>query len=180
METFVLRILQDQVAFQCKAASKAALQVNEALLTRDLEGTFIALQALLVAAANLSKLFWGAGGRKEAERRPLRESLGVGNESPLRDPDLRNDFEHFDERVERWFGSSEHRNFLGRMIGPYQSVVGMAAGDRFQHFDPQTGVATFWDHSVHLNDLLTEIQRLLPLGEREAQRPHWAEPEVRS
>jgi hypothetical protein len=178
METFVLRILQDQVAFQCKAASIAALHVNESLVTRDIEGTFIALQSLLVAAANLSKLFWGSRGRKESERTPLRDSLGVANDSSLRDPDLRNDFEHFDERVERWFKTSEHRNYLGRMIGPTNTVVGMATGDRFQQFDPQSGVVTFWDNSVQLNAVLAEINRILPLAEIEARKPHWDPPEA--
>jgi hypothetical protein len=175
MDTFVLRILQDQVAFQCKAASIAALQVNESLLTQDTEGTFVSLQNLLVAAANLSKLFWGSSGRKEELRAPLRDSLAVANDSPLRDPDLRNDFEHFDERVELWFGTSEHRNFLGRMIGNPALVVGMATGDRFQQFDPLTAIATFWDHSVELNRVMAEVNRILPLAQAEARKPHWDE-----
>lgn len=147
-------------------------------MTRDIDGTFIALQNFLVASANLSKLFWGSGGRKEAERAPLRDSLEVAIDSPLRDPDLRNDFEHFDQRVEQWFERSEHRNYLGRLIGPYSAVAGMVAGDRFQHFDPQTTEATFWDHSVKLQDLLAEIQRILPVAMVESVKPHWDPPEA--
>lgn len=177
MDTFVLRILQDQVALQCKAAISATQDLNKALLTNNIDAAFIALQSLLVASANLSKLFWGSAGKKEAERQPLRDSLTVANDSPLRDPDLRNDFEHFDSRVEMWFVMSEHRNFLGRMIGPRSSIVGLATGDRFQEFDPQSGTATFWDHSVDLNAVMREVNRILPLALTESSKPHWDPPD---
>lgn len=100
----------------------------------------------------------------------------MANDSPLRDPDLRNDFEHFDERVELWFATSEHRNFLGRMIGIAALSVGMATSDRFQQFDPLTAVATFWDHSVELNRVMEEVNRILPLAQAEARKPRWDEP----
>lgn len=176
METFVLRILQRQVDLQCKAVAGATAELDRALPNRDVDGIFIALQGILVAAANLSKLLWSSGGRKEAERTRLRESLGVADDSPLRDPDLRNDFEHFDERVERWFQSSTHRNYVGRFVGPYSAVAGFATGDRFQHFDPESGVVTFWDHSVQLKDVLAEVKRILPLAQAESSKPHWDEP----
>jgi hypothetical protein len=176
MDTFVLRILQREVEFQCKAVVVARAGLAAGEKAHDVDATFIALQAILVAAANLSKLLWGSGGRKEAERTRLRESLAVADNSPLKDPDLRNDFEHFDSRVEKWFESSEHHNYIGRFVGPYGAVVGPATGDRFQHYDPDSGVATFWDHSVNLNDVLMEVYRVLPLAQAEARKPHWDEP----
>jgi len=98
METFVLRILQGQVELQCKAVVSAAAELDDALQLQhpDIDGVFIALQGILVAAANLSKLLWGSAGRKAVERTRLRDSLGVPDDSPLKDPELRNDFEHFD------------------------------------------------------------------------------------
>jgi hypothetical protein len=176
VETFVLRILQSQIELQCKAVAGGTAELDRALSIRDVDRIFVALQSILVAAANLSKLLWGSGGRKEAERNRLRESLGVADNSPLRDPDLRNDFEHFDERVERWFESSTHRNYLGRFVGPYNAVAGFDTGDRFQHFDPESGVVTFWDHSVYLKDVLAEVKRIVALAQAEARKPHWDDP----
>ena len=173
MDTFVLRILQHEVRFQCIAVLDAGTRLQQALPSHDIDAVFLALQGVLVASANLSKLLWGSGGRRDAERSRLREGLQVADDSPLRDPDLRNDFEHFDERVERWFETSTNRNYVGRFIGPYSGIVGPATGDRFQHFDPTTGEATFWDHSVNVVNIFKEVKRILPLAQAEGRKPHW-------
>jgi hypothetical protein len=177
LDTFVLRILQGEVQFQCRAVLDAGGRLQQAVPTRDVEMVFVALQGVLVASANLSKLLWGSGGRRDAERIRLRESLAVADDSPLRDPQLRNDFEHFDERVELWFETSTNRNYIGRYVGPYGGIVGPATGDRFQHFDPVTGEATFWDHSVNVAVIFKEVLRILPLAQAESHKPHWDPPQ---
>lgn len=173
MDTFVLRIFQREVELQCKFILTAVYALNSALLTGNGDEIWKQLQIILVASANLSKMFWGSRGRKEAERTRLRESLNVADDSPLRDPDLRNDFEHFDERLEDWYADSEHRNFVGRIIGPPNTVGGIPTEERFQQFDPATTLVAFWDHSVSLNDVVAEVQRIRPLAAAEASKPHW-------
>ena len=76
-----LRIFQDQVLLQCKFLLLAADTVNTTVTARDTIGTFSALQALLNAAANISKAFWGPGGRRTDERLSLRQSVGVTDDS---------------------------------------------------------------------------------------------------
>jgi hypothetical protein len=80
-----------------------------------------------------------------------------------RDPDLRNDFEHFDTRLEKWFAESEHRNYVGRNIGPPSAIAGVDTAERFQQFDPDAGVVAFWEHSVSLKDLIVEAARIRQL-----------------
>lgn len=52
---------------------------------------WFALQGLLVAAANISKMLWGSGGEKAQERVALRSHLAVQDGSVLESPSLRND-----------------------------------------------------------------------------------------
>ena len=121
-------------------------------------------------------MFWGSRGKKEAERAELRESLQIADDSPVRDVLLRNDFEHFDERLEAWFGGATRTVFVGRNIGPASMIRvenDPESQERFQHFDPEAGTVTFWAHTVSLRDVLTEISRILPLAEAESQKPHW-------
>src|ERR1017187_2150309 len=169
MDERILHILQFEVAFQCKCVLMAADVLNGQfslpLVKTDSDVVWFALQSLLIAAANLSKLFWGSAGKREAEGLDLRVSLEVKGDSPLRDPDLRNDFEHFDTRVEDWFAKSEQHNFMGRTIGQHAGVVGVSMGDRFQWYDPSTSVVTFWNHSVALVPVIAEVQRILPLAQ---------------
>ncbi len=175
MDKFVLRIFQSEVALQCRFAISAAHELEAALVMGSKDDIWKHLQTILVASANLSKMFWGSRGKKEAERAELRESLQVEDNSPIRDVRLRNDFEHFDERVEKWAANNAGGWFVGRNIGPFQSIGGGGLDplQRFQHFDPDTGMVTFWDTTVPLGEVFTEIRRILPLAEAESPKPHW-------
>jgi hypothetical protein len=122
--------------------------------------TWFALQAILSAAANLSKLLWGSGRNPEAEERraALRESLEVGDDSPLKSPRVRNQFEHIDEKLD----GLEGRPYAGRTIGPIDSPF-LDVGEpkfRFGHWDPETGVVTFWDYSISILEIVAEVERI--------------------
>ena len=109
-------------------------------------------------------MFWGSSGKLETQRRPLREAFQVDDTSPLRDPDLRNDFEHFDERLESWFDESTRKIMLARNIGDMELTISGIDEKRFHFFNFATGIVTFWEHSVSVPDLVTEalrIQRIL-------------------
>lgn len=182
MDTSVLRIFQAEVELQCKFILAAFHELNAARVTKSSDDIWRHLQSILVASAGLSKMFWGSGEGGDEERAKsrlrLRESLQVADNSPLRDVKLRNDFEHFDERLERWFARSEHRNFVGRYIGPTGRLITPSPPptDQFQQFDPETSLVTFWEHTVSLPDVLSEVSRILPLAHAEVRKPHWDPP----
>jgi hypothetical protein len=185
VDDLVLRIFRSEVAFQCRVALTATWRLNELLAEREpTEATmgqmWNELQAILVASANLSKMFWGSRGKLEPQRKPLRESFRVANDSPLRDTDLRNDFEHFDERIESWYSASQGRSriFVGRYIGPRGG--GIVTDDPtnddehvWRQFDPATKVVAFWDHAVSIQDIIAEVDRILKiwLAQEAANRP---------
>jgi hypothetical protein len=170
MDDFTQRLFEYEIRSQCAMAIHATLDLQDALKTLSIDPVWRHLQTILVASANLSKIFWGSqSGRpneiaaREERRRPLRERFAVADDSPLRDTALRNDFEHFDERLEKWRAEHPQGNFVGRNIGPSNMIVieGEPEHQRFQQFDPDAGVVTFWAHSVALRPLLAEIQRIL-------------------
>ncbi|MEA2141968.1 MAG: hypothetical protein QOI64_398 [Solirubrobacteraceae bacterium] len=99
--------------------------------------TWTAIQNLLTAASNISKALWGQGGRHEVERQALRDSLGIDDTSPLREVAMRNHFEHYDERLDRWWAESVAHNHLDVSIMPPSTVQGMDANDMFRVFDPR-------------------------------------------
>ena len=85
MDLMLLRVFQQQVLLQCQFMLMAAQDVNETLKNGDTRRTFYAIQNLLNAAANISKAFWGQGGRLTVKRQLLRDSIGVSESSPLRE-----------------------------------------------------------------------------------------------
>lgn len=189
---FVENIFSTEIRSQCEMILAAADDLNDELsrgrdeireigVARHVSDIWRHLQTILVAASNLSKIFWGSQGapgnesesrrevrlRREAEREPLRRKFQVADDSPLKDTDLRNDFEHFDERLEAWVAEHPGGNYVGRNIGSPTDIhiEGEPEHQRFQHFDPATGIVTFWAHSVSLGHVLDEARRLLDVSQ---------------
>jgi hypothetical protein len=162
MDSFVRKIFRQEVELQCRAALSAS---NDLAAADTKTKVWIALQSLLVASANISKFLWGSQGKAAGERADLRSSLGVGDTSPLRDPDLRNDFEHCDSRLVGHFkdNSNSVRIYSGRNVSRSRATPVSPQGERreFQHFDPVTGIVTFWEHSSSVPDLVAEAVRIL-------------------
>jgi hypothetical protein len=126
MELMLLRVYQGQVRRQCQAVLVASHDFNSAMTTDDIARAWIAIQNILTAAANISKALWGQGGKFAKEREPLRSSLQVDDTSPLRNVVMRNHFEHHDERLDRWWDTSESHNYLDMSILPRRRSSGIS------------------------------------------------------
>lgn len=173
MELIQLRIFQRQVLDQSKYALMSADMINSSLENEDQDGVWFGLQSFLTASANIAKMLWGSGARLANEREDLRASLGVDDNSPFRDVSMRNHFEHMDERIDRWWIESENHNHFDQNIGPVGIFGNAAEIDMFRMFDPDTTEIRFWGDSVSLQQIVDEIDAILPRLEREAAKPHW-------
>src|SRR5260221_11535558 len=159
MDMHLLRTFQRQVAGQCQFMLRAAEDINNALKNGDTRVVFYSIQNLLNAAANVSKAFWGQGGKLTDQRKPLRDSVGVADNTPLKAVAMRNNFEHFDERLDRWWNESTHHNFADFNVGAVQVPNKI---DSFRNFDPKSTVISFWGDDFNLQSLINEVEILLP------------------
>lgn len=176
MDLMLLRMFQKQILIQCEFILFAASDVNSGLQSRDHIRVFYGLQNLLNSAANISKVLWGQAGSKEVERKPIRDSIGVADSSPLRSVTMRNNFEHFDERLDKWWRESKQKNNVDLSIMPKSSISGFDDIDRFRMFDPKTTDLYFWGQEFTIQEIITEVERILPKLREEAAKPHWEEP----
>lgn len=203
MELVTLRIFQREVAKQCRFAILSVDAINMANQERgemfekmhagertgaDFEGnglrTWFALQAFLVATANISKLLWGSKQgeklvvkQRQHDRRELRASLGVMENSVLRlSPEFRNHFEHLDERIEEWATDSTHHNHADDSIGPPNMIAGLDPGDMFRSYDPSTHILSFRGEAFDIPSVAHAVGVLVVKAEREAAKPHWEPP----
>src|SRR5262249_22515909 len=94
--------------------------------------------------------------------------LSVPDASPLLQPiDIRNDFEHFDERLHQWAQLSKNRLFVDRNIGGRGSVnVGDDQFAYMRNFDDNTYTITFWDHQLDVVPIIQAIKSVLEETER--------------
>jgi hypothetical protein len=172
MDPLLLRVYQQQVLYQCEFLLLAARDINAGLQARQVTRVFYGVQNFLNAAANIAKALWGQGGRWAAERQDLRASLGIAEDSPLRSVTMRNNFEHFDDRLETWWRDSKHHNYVDLNIGSTSRVTVTDPVDRFRLFDPVTTDLYFWSQAFNLQALTNEVQRILPPLRGAVNTPH--------
>jgi hypothetical protein len=158
MDDFLLQQFKDQAELQCKFLLHAAEEVDKAIEAGNVTGVFCALQNLINAGANISKVLWGAGGKLSAERQPVRDSLGVDDTSPLKNVNMRNNFEHFDERISRWWRESKRHNAVDNNLGRIDGVEDI---DRFRNYDPNTSDLSFWGQDFNIKTLVDATKTLL-------------------
>jgi hypothetical protein len=169
MDLMLLRVFQQQVFVQCQFALLAAENLRTA---SDMTQAWYAIQNLLTATANIAKACWGPGGKLASQREPLRQSIGIDDSSPLKDTAIRNDFEHFDHRLDDWWAKSSAHNYIDMNI--VDGGVSAAEIDTFRNFNPATGDLVFWGNRYNIHAIIAEVQRILPLVAAEAQKPHWS------
>jgi hypothetical protein len=127
---------------------------------RHEDGVWLILQEIVAAAGNAGKLLWGVQGKKtEAERTPLRGLAKVSPRSPLRSRNVRNSFEHFDERIEEWHQAGETDAYSSRLIGQQEFPPRRS---RFGQWDPKFGVVIFGEDSISITNVLAELDRIHP------------------
>src|SRR5438105_4713736 len=121
MDDFVQHVLEYQVADQALYLALAGEDLAVAPLWPS-HRLWFSIQNLVIAAGNLSKLLWGQAGKLAVEREPLRRRFGVEEDSVLRPTQIRNDFEHIDERVQRWATEHPNGNFVDMNVGPLNMI----------------------------------------------------------
>ena len=87
---------------------------------------------------------------------------------------MRNHFEHFDERLDKWWLKSKRHNYADLNIGPKgHSIAGLETVELFRLFDPTTTDIIFWGEEFNVGDIAREVRRILPIVMEEAGKPHW-------
>jgi hypothetical protein len=129
--------------------------------------TWYPVQAFLSAVANISKALWGQGGSLTTQRADLRASLGIQDDSPLRSTAMRNHFDHFDDRLDKWWKRSTNRNYVDLSFGDMASAItgpSIEIKDMFRSYDPATNNLVFWGETYHIPTIEQEIARIMPLA----------------
>jgi hypothetical protein len=118
MDSFLSQLFLREIRQQCQFAMSDYKEMTQAIRERDNYKLFHSLQSFLIAAANISKIFWPIRDKYYGQRgQELRNLLLVDeNNSPFKIRDPRNVFEHFDEKLDDWFRQSLHHKGLKKDI----------------------------------------------------------------
>lgn len=192
-------VYTEEISEQCRFAIGSARGINQALKEMPSPSTdapldfdehrkaqrqaedrlWFSIRALLSAAANISKILFPNPGRARAKDFPdrgerLRSRLSVPDDSPLANRDLRNHFEHLDERLEEWWINDPRHNIVQRMIGQLEGAIsGFSDQQLFARFDPSTARVAFHGDVYELQPLIDAIIALHDRAAEATAKPWW-------
>ena len=150
---FICEIVQ-----QAKVAGWAAKHLPKSTDDFDSLEVWCSIQLILVAAGNVSKILWP--GKKYSSRgKALRQLLNVNDESPLSNRNLRNHFEHYDERIEKWFKKTSSSGYTDLVISPFKPIFGNHAVEH-RVYNPLTQTLKFRGESLDLKVLLNSLEEI--------------------
>ena len=173
MEKTLIRQFQVEVERQCQFAMIALQDMEEASANSDGKLFWYSVQNLLVAVGRISRLLWPPDPLFPNRGAELRESLGVGEDSPLRALMFVEHFEHFDKRLETWYVTSEQRRFFDSYTEPLDVLADTAPVDRFRGYQTENSAVLFQGDAYELGAVSKAVEELQHRAEAEMQKPRF-------
>jgi hypothetical protein len=173
MEKTLLRHFQVEVERQCQFAMIALQDLEEASANSDGTLFWYSVQNLLLAVGIISRLLWPPDPLFPNRGAELRESLSVGEDSPLKALEFVEHFEHFDRRLETWYVTSEHRRFFDSYTEPLDVLAETAPEDRFRGYETEKNAVLFHGETYELGPVSRAIEELQRRAEEEMQKPRF-------
>lgn len=149
-------------AVSVEAVASAVEAIGRGELARsdlDQDAFLNQLQNIVLQGAALSRFFWPVRKGHEARGAHLRAALDVTDASPLKNRDLRNALEHFDERLDAYLQSSVVGYILPRYVGHTPSTDGVPA-HLFRAYFLDRGVFSLLGQEFEMQPIVDEIGRI--------------------
>ena len=173
METSLLRQFQREVERQCQFAMIALQDMDEASANSDGKLFWYSVQGLLVAVESISRLLWPPNPDASERGAALRENLGVGEDSPLKSRDFVERFLRYEESLEEWHESSEHRRFFDSYTEPLDVLAETPPEDRFRGYQLEENALLFHSETYELAPISQALEELQRNAEEEMQKPRF-------
>ncbi len=123
------------------------------------------INGLLIYTARISKILWGSSESNQSQTRGkyIRESLGISEDSIFhhQNRNVRNDFDHIDERLDDIEAGILKKGPSDRNIGDILSMFAdKKPADYMRHYDPNSQMIYFGRSNLSIRDLKIELNKL--------------------
>ncbi len=122
------------------------------------------IHSFLTHCSNISRLLWSPTDHESIKHEigdDLASVLGVPHLPLLANRDLRNDLDHYEERLVRWIKKAypDRMSISNLTVGDI-TLKGSPGTKHLRHYDPSTTAYTFEDHEIVLANLKQELLTL--------------------
>lgn len=127
------------------------------------------IQNIILQAASLSRFFWPVSNKKMYKRRGqiLRDTYGITESNPLRNRDVRNFIEHFDEKLDEYLSKFITGTVYPSYVGPR---INEEAKHIFRAYFLDEAVFKIFDLEYKVIPITNEIERINDLLERDLEK----------
>lgn len=152
-------VLIGEIVLQSKIALRAAERLEAPSSDFDKQvDTWSSIQSILVATANVSKIFWPNFKYKERGEK-LRQLLRVEDNNILSSRKFRNYFEHYDEQIDDWFNNQSSAVYTDLSMNP--SLRGPFASRDHRGYNTFNNTVIFRGESLDLSEVLKALEEIL-------------------
>ncbi|MGI6241085.1 MAG: hypothetical protein ACOYJW_04010 [Candidatus Omnitrophota bacterium] len=160
MKALAETVFIGEIVLQSKIAELSAKRLSAIKDNFDQIEVWSSIQSILVAAGNVSKILWPQEKKYAVRGKRLRELLKVDDNNLLSDRSLRNHFEHYDDRIEKWFKGRSSAVYSDLAIDPLKSMRRNFPTNHHRAYDPLTQTLTFRGESFDLAAVLKELKEI--------------------
>lgn len=160
MKALAETVFISEIVLQSKIAELSAKRLSAIKDNFDQIEVWSSIQSILVAAGNVSKILWPQEKKYAVRGKRLRELLKVDDNNLLSDRSLRNHFEHYDDRIEKWFKGRSSAVYSDLAIDPLKSMRRNFPTNHHRAYDPLTQTLTFRGESFDLAAVLKELKEI--------------------
>lgn len=160
MKEFAYSVYLSEIVFQVKIAQCAAsrLPVNPGNFNH-LE-VWCSIQSILVSSANVSKILWPISKKSQQRGKELRELLGIDETNILANRNIRNHFEHYDERIERLFEGQSSIHYIDLAFNPFKPEMWGIPKYYERAYNQVDKILTFRNETLDLKEVLLALENL--------------------
>ena len=158
MDRYAIAVFLSEARRQATHAEFAASDIAQAVKNDNHDRLWYSIHSLLIALGNLSKLTWPTK-KGDADRGvTLRALLHVPEDSSLQGRQFRNDWEHYDERLDEWAKTPRTTPDPNDFIGPTSQFP--EATLFLRAYDPETQTLSFRGEVLELAPILPIVDRM--------------------
>lgn len=151
-------VFLSEVVLQTKIAKRAAERLEVTQNNFDKIEVWCSIQSILVAAGNVSKIFWPPDKIYKTRGERLRQILKVEDDNVLSDRKFRNHFfEHYDARIEEWFSNHSSGVYIDLAMNP--SFPGRTLNSH-RGYNSFNNTLEFRGEVLDLNEILNALEEI--------------------
>lgn len=168
-----IRLSIEEISTQCRFALISWANLDtKATISNDT--AFSSAHSFLSHAANISKLLSAKDINDSGLGDVIGNELQIPTTSIIHDRRLRNNLEHYDERLKEWLKAKGYMANIGTYnIGPKKAITG-SDFIFVTHYDDLAKIFTFVDEDFNLEEIAKEIKKIqAQADDRRTKRPNF-------